>query len=248
MVKDFNMDNVSKKTAWKRVRDIIYFLFLGFFLILAAISVTSRITKGKIGNTQFLVVASGSMDGEKQKDYDIKTIPVKSLIAVDLIQDGKEDEFYSSLKKGDVLTFNYVSLNNETITHRIVEDPVQIENGVYKYILRGDAVEETQTQTLYSDGRSGEIIGKVKFVNLPLGQMYFFISSKIGTLILVVLPCSLIAIIEICKIIYLISENRSRKKEEETNAIKEEKDKEIEELKRQLMEANKSKAKNENQP
>lgn len=242
------MDNVSKKTAWKRVRDIIYFLFLGFFLILAAISVTSRITKGKIGNTQFLVVASGSMDGEKQEDYDIKTIPVKSLIAVDLIQDGKEDEFYSSLKKGDVLTFNYVSLNNETITHRIVEDPVQIENGVYKYILRGDAVEETQTQILYSDGRSGEIIGKVKFVNLPLGQMYFFISSKIGTLILVVLPCSLIAIIEICKIIYLISENRSRKKEEETNAIKEEKDKEIEELKRQLMEANKSKAENENQP
>ncbi len=242
------MDNAEHKSTWSKVGNILFYILLVIFFFLALISLSTRITKGKIGNTQYLVVVSSSMDGEKQEDYDIKTIPVKSLIAVDLIQDGKEDEFYSSLKKGDVLTFNYVSLNNETITHRIVENPVQIENGVYKYILRGDAVEESQTQTLYSDGRLGEIIGKVKFVNLPLGQMYFFISSKIGTLILVVLPCSLIAIIEICKIIYLISENRSRKKEEETNAIKEEKDKEIEELKRQLMEANKSKTENENQP
>ncbi len=242
------MDNVSKKTAWKWVRDIIYFVFLGFFLILAAISVTSRITKGKIGNTQYLVVVSSSMDGEKQEDYKIKTIPVKSLIAVDLVKEGKEEDFYSSLKKGDVLTFNYLSLNNATITHRIISDPVKDDSGVYKITLRGDAVEESETQTLYSDGRTGEILGKVTFVSLPLGQMYFFISSKPGTLILVILPCSLIAIIEICKIIYLISENRSRKKEEETNAIKEEKDKEIEELKRQLMEANKSKAENENQP
>ncbi len=152
------------------------------------------------------------------------------------------------MKKGDVLTFNYVSFNNETITHRIVEDPVKDENGVYKYVLRGDAVEEDQTQILYSDGRSGEIIGKVKFVNLPLGQMYFFISSKLGTILLVILPCSLVAIIEIVKVIYLVTDNRQKKKDEKLKKEREEKDKEIEELKRQLEEANKKQDSSEIQP
>ncbi len=242
------MDTENKKPIWKTILNIIYFVFLGFFLVLAVFSVSTRITKGKIGNSQLLVVVSSSMDGDKQEDYDIKTIPVKSLIAVDLIKDGKEDEFYSGLKKGDVITFNYLPLNNATITHRIVSDPVKDESGVYQIVARGDAVEESEIQTLYSDGRTGEILGKVSFVSLPLGQIYYFISSKPGTLILVVLPCSLVAIIEVCKIIYLISENRSRKKEEEINAEKSAKDKEIEELKRQLMEANKSKTENENQP
>ncbi len=246
-VKDFHMDTTVKKSTWKKVLDIIYYIFLGIFLLLAIVSVTSRITNGKIGNTQFLVVASSSMDGEKQEDYSIKTIPVKSLIAIDLVKDGKEEDFYSQLKKGDVLTFNYVSLNNVTITHRIISDPVKDSSGVYKFELRGDAVEESEIQTVYSDGRTGEILGKVTYVSLPLGQIYFFIASKLGTMLLVVLPCSLIAIIEICRIIRLVSEQRNKKKEEKERVENEAKDKEIEELKRQLMEANKNKS-NDEQP
>ncbi len=242
------MENAEHRSTLGKVLNIIFYIFLVIFFCLALVSVSTRITKGKYGNTQFLVVVSASMDGEKQEDYDIKTIPVKSLIGVDLVKEGKEDEFYSSLKKGDVLTFNYVSFNNETITHRIVEDPVKDENGVYKYVLRGDAVEEDQTQILYSDGRSGEIIGKVKFVNLPLGQMYFFISSKLGTILLVILPCSLVAIIEIVKVIYLVTDNRQKRKDEKLKKEREEKDKEIEELKRQLEEANKKQDSSEIQP
>lgn len=236
------MDTSSKMTTGKKVLNIIYYIFFVFFLLLAVLSVSSRITKGKIGNTQFLVVASSSMDGEKQDDYSIKTIPVKSLIAIDLVKEGKEEDFYSQLKKGDVLTFNYVPLNNVTITHRIISDPVKDSSGVYKFILRGDAVEESETQTVYSDGRTGEILGKVTYVSLPLGQIYYFISSKLGTMLLVVLPCSLIAIIEVCKIIRLVTDDRNKKKEAKQQAEKDAKDKEIEELKRQLMEANKNKS------
>ena len=72
------------------------------------------------------------MDGDSENEYDIKSIPIKSLIKVDLIKEGKENKFYSSLKKGDAFTFNYVPLNNTTITHRIVSEPIVIDGGVIK--------------------------------------------------------------------------------------------------------------------
>lgn len=230
----------KSKRALKITGNVVFYVVLAFFLVLAGFSITSRVTNGRIGDSQYLVVISGSMDGEKQEEYDIKTIPVKSLIKVDLVKEGKEEDFYSNLKKGDVLTFNYVSLNNTTITHRIIEDPIKQADGVYKYILKGDAVEgDSDIQTLYSDGRTGEILGKVSFVSLPLGQIYFFMSSKVGTLVLVILPSSAICIFEIAKIIYLVSENKRKKKEEITKEETNKKDKEIEELKRQLEEAKK---------
>jgi len=232
----------KSKRALKITGNVVFYVVLAFFLVLAGFSITSRVTNGRIGDSQYLVVISGSMDGEKQEEYDIKTIPVKSLIKVDLVKEGKEEDFYSNLKKGDVLTFNYVSLNNTTITHRIIEDPIKQADGVYKYILKGDAVEgDSDIQTLYSDGRTGEILGKVSFVSLPLGQIYFFMSSKVGTLVLVILPSSAICIFEIAKIIYLVSENKRKKKEEITKEETNKKDKEIEELKRQLEEAKKEK-------
>ncbi len=234
-------ENKKEKKTLKRVGNILFYVLLGLFFLLACFSLTTRITKGRIFHSQFLVVISGSMDGERQEEYDIKTIPLKSLVKVSLIEEGKENEFYSSLKKGDILTFNYLALNNATITHRIISDPVVLDDGTIKYELKGDAVEGNEIQTLYSDGRSGEILGKVTFVSLPLGQMYFFISSKVGTLCLVVLPSTAIVLFEICKIIFMVSENSKKKSEEKNRKEKEEKDKEIEELKRQLEESKKDK-------
>lgn len=226
----------KSKRALKITGNVIFYGVLAFFVVVAGFSVTSRITKGRIGDSQYLVVVSQSMDGEKQEQYDIKTVPVKSLIKVDLV---KNDDFYSSLKKGDVITFNYLPLNNVTITHRIIEDPLLLSDGTYQYTVKGDAV-DGDTQTLYSDGRTGEILGKVTFVSLPLGQIYLFMSSKVGTLTLVVLPCSAICIFEIAKIIYLVSENNRKKKELAINEEKDKKDREIEELRKQLEEAKKN--------
>ncbi len=228
-------NNKGKRKVAKIIGNSVFYTILGLLTVFAAFSITSRITGGRIGDSQYLVVISGSMDGERQEEYPIKTIPVKSLIKVDLIKDGQEKEFYSSLKKGDVLTFNYASLNNVTITHRIIEDPLLLSDGTtYQIKLKGDAVEGNEIQTLYSDGRTGEVIGKVSFVSLPLGQMYFFMSSKMGTLVLVILPCSAVCIYEIAKIVYILSENKRKKKEEAAQAVTSSKDKEIEELKAKL--------------
>lgn len=238
------METTKKKSKTIAIiKNIVFYVVLAFVVVVAAFSLTSRFTKGKIGNTQYLVVVSSSMDGEKQDEYDIKTIPVKSLISVSLVPSDteKEKEFYSSLKKGDVITFNYLALGNNTITHRIIEEPTKDSNGIYKYTVKGDAVEGDDTQILYSDGRTGEIIGKVKSVNTPLGKFYFFLNSKVGTLVLVILPATALCIYEVCKIIYLVSEDKKKKKEELVLEESRKKDAEIEELKKQLAEKNQEK-------
>ncbi len=232
---DENKNQKQSKRIGKIIGNTIFYTVLGLLTITASFSITSKITGGRIGDSQFLVVISGSMDGERQEEYPIKTIPVKSLIKVDLIKDGHEEEFYSGLKKGDVLTFNYASLSNTTITHRIIEDPTLLSDGTtYMIKLKGDAVEDGSTQTLYSDGRTGEVIGKVSFVSLPLGRMYFFISGKVGTLVLVILPCSAVCIYEIAKIIYVITDEKKKKKEAAALSVTNAKDREIEELKAKL--------------
>lgn len=221
----------SKKNPLKLILNVIFYILVAILLFFAAISITTRITNGKIGSSQYLVIISSSMEGEEKEEYDIKTIKVKSLIKVDLVEN---DSFYSTLKKGDIITFNYLSLGNETITHRIVEDPI-LTDGVYKYKVQGDAVTDDY-QTLYSDGRTGEIIGKVTFVSYPIGVFYFFINSKLGTVILVILPSSAICIYEIAKVIFIVSERKRLKKEVEVNKTVDEKDAEIERLKKLLEE------------
>ena len=235
MESENNQKTKNKKIA-KKVGSILFYACLSVIFVFAAFSLTSRFTGGRIGDSQFLVVVSSSMDGEPQEEYEIKKIPVKSLIKVDLIKDGEEKTFYSSLKKGDVLTFNYLALNNVTITHRIIEEPTLLSDGeTYQIKLRGDAVEgEGNIQTVYSDGRTGEVIGKVSFVSLPLGRIYFFMSSKVGMLVLIVLPCSAVCIFEITKIIYVVSESKRKDKEKANQEIQNQKDKEIEELKAKL--------------
>lgn len=228
------MEENKNKKIFKIIGNVFFWLIVAVVGCFAAVSITSRATNGRFGDTQYLVVLSASMDGEKKEEYEIKTVPVKSLIKIDLVGNN-EDNFYSNLKMGDVITFNYLSLNNETITHRIVEEPTKDSNGVYKYVVQGDAVENDR-QTLYSDGRTGEIIGKVTFVSKPLGEIYFFINSKVGTLVLVVLPMSALCIYEIIKIIKILSDRKKEKEAAAVSSTVSEKDAEIERLKKLLEE------------
>ena len=232
------MNKGKIKTFFRISGNVLFYLLLVLLLLLAGLSITSRVTGGRIGNSQYLVVISSSMDGEEQSEYPIKTIPIGSLIK-DEVNDNS-DAFYSSLKKGDILTFNYTSLGNETITHRIIEDPVKTEDGTFRYVVKGDAVED-DCQVLYSDGRSGEIIGKVVSVNLPLGKFMLFLTSKKGMAFCVIIPCTLGFCFEIYRIFSYVFLEKKKKTDEKKNEALQAKDKEIEELKKQLAEQEKKK-------
>ena len=68
LIEEGKQTNKIKKTL-----DVIFYVVLALLLILASFALASRFTKGRIGNSQYLVVISSSMDGEEQIEYDIKT-------------------------------------------------------------------------------------------------------------------------------------------------------------------------------
>ena len=151
-------------------------------------------------HTDAKIVVSGSMDGES-RDYPIRTIPTGSMVVIHKV-DG--NDFYSSLKIGDVLTFDYthpVSKENMVVTHRIIE--ISESNGVYTYTLKGDSIADDPTngsvQIVTSD--SGDVIGKVVGVSHWLGELVIFLSTWTGKLCLIVIPCVLIIVYEIGNIV-----------------------------------------------
>lgn len=151
-------------------------------------------------HTETKIVVSGSMDGEP-RDYPIKTIPTGSMVVIHRV-DGSD--FYSSLKVGDVLTFDYVhpvSKEKMVVTHRIIE--ISENDGVYTYTLKGDSIADDPTngsvQIVTSD--SGDVIGKVVGVSHWLGELVVFLSTWMGKFCLIVIPCVLIIIYEIGNIV-----------------------------------------------
>ena len=153
-----------------------------------------------LSHTDVKIVVSGSMDGEP-RDYPIKTIPTGSMVVIHKV-DG--DDFYSSLKVGDVLTFDYthpVSKENMVVTHRIIK--IEENNEVYTYTLKGDSIADDPTngsvQIVTSD--SGDVIGKVVGVSHWLGELVVFLSTWTGKFCLIVIPCILLIIYEVTNIV-----------------------------------------------
>ena len=164
-------------------------------------------------DTETKIVVSGSMDGEP-RNYEISTIPVSSLIFINKVNG---DDFYSSLKVGDVLTFNYtspVSKEHMVVTHRITD--IKESLGVYTYTLKGDSLADDPTngssQVVTSD--SGDIIGKVTGVSSWLGLLVVFLSTWTGKICLIAIPCVLLIVYELWNILNVLRTKRTDKREE----------------------------------
>ena len=105
----------------------------------------------------------------------------------------------SDIKVGDIITFKSTSAftYDMTITHRVID--IQIVNGEYEYITKGDFNEIPDM----APARYSNVIGIAK-VKLPqLGRVQVFVASKYGWLLVVVLPALYIIIGDILKLIKL---------------------------------------------
>ena len=161
---------------------IVSLLFL-FFIIHTTVS-NKKGTYPKIG---FYTITSPSME-PKIKQYDVVLV-VKS----------------KNLKVGDVITFySKVSFyNNTPITHRIVSIN---EDG--SYIVKGDANSEIDNENVYSES----IIGKVLLRIPKAGKIQFFLVSKSGWFIAIIIPAIIIICYDIIKLIkYIIYKNKLKK-------------------------------------
>ncbi len=184
------------------------FCFLGICIISVIMSAMSAKGSDKavsILGMQMRIVVSDSMEKHGDTDvseYKIHDIPVKSMV---FIENAPEDEaelneWYAGIEIGDVLTFRYVYVTQETITHRVI-DKQENDDGGYTFTLEGDnkaSDEKTLTQIIdTSDTDSPNyIIGKVVGQSYILGLLISAIKTPFGLLTLVIIPCTLVVLMD----------------------------------------------------
>lgn len=248
--KKFNLKNIDwKKISWKKILGIVGNVVLYMFLILCIVAVVFSVIIKKnndgvvnIFGYQARIVISDSMGKSNKtysqiKKYKIKDIPIKSLIFIKTVpeDEDKAEEWYANLKVGDVLTFKYTYIRQETITHRIVDIYKKDDGSGWIIKLKGDnesdntgTLEQTiDTSNPYS---TNYVIGKVVGTNHLFGCILTFVKKPIGIVLLVILPCVIIIILEIIRLFTFFSQEKNKKIQSE----KQQSQNEIEELKKKL--------------
>jgi len=137
------------------------------------------------GDTRYEPVYTGSME---------PAIPVGSVVVIKPVNP-------ETLKVGDIICFKVSESTTITVTHRIIN--VTTEG----FITKGDANEDPDQWIVKREN----VIGKAIFTIPYIGYIGYFVRTPIGFILLIVIPASLIIIIEIRNI---IKELKKQKKEE----------------------------------
>ena len=237
------MDKAKTKKIGKFALDVLLYIFLAICVFLVFVTVMSKRDSdgaAEIFGYQMRVVTSDSMAESEFTDvsgFKIKDIPIRSMVFVKVMPEdtGKADEFYRSLRVGDVLTFRYVYTTQVTITHRIT-DIEEVEGG-FKITLAGDnkSSEDGQlTQVIDTSvpNNTNYVIGKVTGQAYLLGLIMSFLMQPVGIILLIIVPCFVIIMLEILKIVKILGADRKKREQEE----KQKKDDELEELRRKIAE------------
>ncbi len=223
--------------------DVLTYLFFAvciFALINSVISKKNSDGAMSFFGKQMRIVTTDSMgeyEGTDVSGYDIKSIPVKSLVFIELVpeDEAEAEKWYSELKKGDVLTFKYVYTTQVTITHRIVKEPVKKSDGGYLIELEGDN-KNSNTDTLSQlidtsiEDSPNYIIGKVTSQSYAAGVIISAVKSPVGLICIVIIPSLIIMVFEIFRLVNVLTEKRRKAEREE----QQKRDEEFEEMRRQL--------------
>lgn len=247
---------IAKKVA-NIVLDVVVVAVL--LLALFTMIVTVNAKKSKDGTAtifgyQLRFVQSGSMEKCAYTDvskYKIKSIKVKSCVFIKTAPTDVEKikEWYKTLKVGDVLTFQYNKNDGSAapedyegdsmvITHRVIRIEKKENGNGYIITLKGDyksgkdsePAEQVIDTEVDTPAKTTYIIGKVTGQSYLLGLCVYVLKKPVGIVCVIIVPCLLMIVIQIFRIVNVLGEDKKNKrKEEQAN-----KDDEIEELKRQL--------------
>ncbi len=244
------------KTALRCLKimgNVLLYLFLIVCLVMLVCTVTAKKSKDGapvIFGHEIRLVLSDSMEKCSETDvsnYKIRDLPVHSAIFVEVVPEDAEqaEEWYASLKVGDVLTFRYLYGRQTTITHRLVKIEEK-QNGGYLLTLQGDnkAPGSNQTSQVIDTSEKGSfnyVIGKVTGKSNALGYLIYVLKRPLGIICIVIVPCALIVAWEIIRITDIANKKKKKKLEEENRK----KELEIEELKRLLADLEKNQNKQE---
>lgn len=241
------MDKKKMKRIGNVISNVVMYMFLAiciFAVVMTLFSDKQDDGATEIFGYQMRLVLTESMEKCDQTDvsgFEIGSIPKRSMVFVKTMpqEDAEANEWYASLEVGDVLTFRYVYDRQVTITHRIVS--IQEKEGGYTIVLAGDniAAEDGQLyQTIDTSiaENTNYVIGKVTGQSYLLGFIISLLQEKLAVVFLVIVPCAIIIVLEVLRIMGVLNADRKKKQQEE----QQKKDEELEDLRRRLAELEKA--------
>ena len=229
----------------KKILSIAMNVLVYAFIAVIALFLIFTIVFGKLGSDatsilgyQFRTVISPSMEECELTDvsgYDIKSLPLNTMIFIEEVPTDsiEANEWYSDLEVGDVLTFKYLYVRQEVITHRIIKIEDNGKGGYYIY-LEGDNKNSeagilTQMIDTSNEFSPNYVIGKVVGHSYVIGSLVTFLRSTMG-LVLIIVVIVVILILEVLKLAKLLTHD---KREEEKKKQQAQLD-ELEELRKKV--------------
>ncbi len=224
------------------ILNVLLYTFFAICLFALIITITSkRDSDGTINvfGMQMRLVVSDSMAECPETDvseYEIGSIPLRSMVFIETVPEDENaaKDWYASLKVGDVLTFRYVYVQQETITHRIT-NITEKESGGYIIELEGDnkaSDADTLKQTIDTSHPESPnyVVGKVVGQSKLLGLFITALKSPVGIICIVIIPCLIIAVFEVIRLVGALTAGKREREEAE----RQQRSAEFEEMKRQL--------------
>ena len=243
------MNNPKAKKIIEIASNVLLYLFLAiciFSLTLTIFAKKDSDGTAEIFGYQLRIVVTESMakcDETDVSDFDIKSIPLRSMVFVETVPEDKDeaDAWFDGLNEGDVLTFKYVYASQVTITHRITK--ITPDGDGYIIELQGDNKASTDNQgvqvinTNERDTSPNYVVGKVVGQSRIIGFILSILKEPVGLICVIIVPCAIVIIMEIIKIVNVLGAERKQKADEENKK----KDDELFELRRKLAELEKAK-------
>jgi flagellar basal body-associated protein FliL len=233
-------ENKLKNTVSK-ILNILLYVFIGFMMVFLILVISFRNSKEDattVFGYQMRTVISPSMESCELTDvsnYEIKSLPLNTMIFVEVLPTDEKalEEWYRDLEIGDVVTFKYVYVRQEVITHRLVGKEDNGKGG-YNLYFEGDnknSEEGVLTQVIDTSNEFSPnfVIGKVVGHSYLLGIIVTFLKSTIG-LVLIIVLIVVILVLEIFRLVKLLTAG----KREAEKKKQEEQLKELEELREKL--------------
>lgn len=145
--------------------------------------------------------------------YTIASPSMTPLIKVYDVIINIKTESPDDIKIGDIITFQSTSsiTKDMTITHRVVGINYNNETNEYEYTTKGDNnISPDSAPALYSN-----VIGIAKIKLPQLGRIQYFVASKIGWLVVVIIPACWVITEDVIKLIKI---NNIKSKADAQNA------------------------------
>ena len=228
----------------KALANVLLYTFLAVCIFSVILTISSKKDPdgtSTIFGMQMRRVVSASMekcDATDVSRFEIKDIPLGSMVFIEVMPEDPEEKeaWLAELEVGDVLTFKYVYIKQQTITHRITAIEKN-ENGGYTINLEGDNKNDNssvlaQTINTAATNSPNYLIGKVTGQSLLIGTVIGALQSTVGLILVIIIPSLLIVIFEILKIAKIVT----AEKREKERAERERQDNELAELRRRIAE------------